>query len=62
MQIVFRPVERTAYGRQRPKHRIWNENLCVCDNCLPAAQTEYPYRSFVHPDNYDSALNPGCFR
>jgi len=61
-RIVFRPVERTAFGRQRPKHRVWNEDLCVCDACLPAAQTEYPYRSFVRPKDYDANFNLGCWR
>lgn len=34
----------------RKSRRIWNEHLCVCDNCLPVAQTQYPTRSFVDAD------------
>jgi len=44
------------------KRRIWNENLCVCDACLPAAQTQYPYRSFVRVKDYDKNYNLGCWR
>ena len=60
VRIVYRPVKGVV--KDANKRRTWNEDLMVCDACQPAGQTEYPYRSFVHPDNYETHCNPGCFR
>lgn len=65
---LFRPVDGVRYeyeplppgSRRRfpKKHRIWHENLFVCENCQPAAQKEYRYLSYVHPDRFQEECRP----